>query len=74
MNGPFLGAVNDEETGLLVPPLNPREMARKIIHLLNNPTERARLGRNARAWAEQHFDWDLIASQYEAVLLEAASR
>ena len=66
--------VHDGETGFLVPPLNPREMARKIIHLLDNPTECAQLGRNARAWAEQHFDWDLIASQYEAVLLEAAGR
>ena len=66
--------VSDGKTGILVSPLNSQEMADKIIYLLNTPAERTRLGRNARAWAEQHFDWDLIAGQYEEALLEAASK
>ena len=65
--------VTDGETGILVPSLDAQAIADKVIYLLDTPAERVRLGRNARAWAERHLDWNVIASQYEAVL-EAASR
>ncbi len=60
--------VQDGVTGMLVPPLNPEAMANGIVHLLDSPQKRAQLGLCARSWAEQHFDWNSIASQYEAVL------
>jgi phosphatidylinositol alpha-1,6-mannosyltransferase len=65
--------VRDGQNGVLVPPLDSRAMAEMIVHLLNSPHERERLGGNARTWAEQHFDWDHVARQYEAVLLRAAA-
>jgi phosphatidylinositol alpha-1,6-mannosyltransferase len=66
--------VADGRTGLLVPPLDPDALAEKISHLLESPGERERLGRNARAWAEENLQWDAIAGQYEAALEKAARR
>jgi phosphatidylinositol alpha-1,6-mannosyltransferase len=60
--------ITDGKTGVLVPPLSALAMADRINHLLDAPSECARLGSNARTWAEQHFDWNLIAGRYEAVL------
>ena len=60
--------VADGVTGMLVPPLDAQALADKVCYLLDTPAERDRLAHNARAWAEEHFNWDLIASQYEAVL------
>lgn len=60
--------ITDGETGILVPPLNVQALADKVVHLIDAPSERHRLGRRARAWAERNFDWDVIAAQYEAVL------
>lgn len=64
--------VQEGRTGLLSEPLDPLDMAAKITDLLDSPDRRRQFGHNARLWAEQHFDWDAIASQYEKVLLEAA--
>jgi glycosyltransferase involved in cell wall biosynthesis len=60
--------ITEGKTGLLVPPLNPQAMAEKVVYLLDTPSERRQLGHSARAWAEQHFDWNDIAAQYEVVL------
>jgi glycosyltransferase involved in cell wall biosynthesis len=60
--------ITDGETGILVPPLSVQALAEKVVHLIDAPSERHRLGRRARAWAEQNFDWDVIAAQYGAVL------
>jgi phosphatidylinositol alpha-1,6-mannosyltransferase len=66
--------VCDGTTGILVPPLDPESLADKVCFLLDSPSERERLGRNARAWAEKNLDWDDIANRYESVLETAAAR
>lgn len=45
-------AVQDETTGILVSPDNPKETADALLRLLKNPEERKRLAKNAklRAW------------------------
>jgi glycosyltransferase involved in cell wall biosynthesis len=60
--------IADGVTGMLVPPLDAQALADKVRFLLDTSSERYRLAHNARVWAEKHLDWDLIASQYEAVL------
>ena len=65
--------VQDGQTGLLASPLDPVDMASKITDLLDSPTRIHELGCQGRLWAEQHFDWDVIAEQYETVLLKAAN-
>jgi glycosyltransferase involved in cell wall biosynthesis len=63
--------VADGETGVLAPPLDPGAFADRVCVLLESPTERKRLGENARRWAETHFDWTVISAQYEEALLAA---
>jgi phosphatidylinositol alpha-1,6-mannosyltransferase len=65
--------VQEGHTGLLAEPLDPIDMASKITDLLDSPTRIHELGCQGRLWAEQHFDWDVIAEQYETVLLKAAN-
>jgi glycosyltransferase involved in cell wall biosynthesis len=61
-------------TGMLVPPLDPEALSNEVIRLLDSPGERARLGKNARKWAEENLDWNVIAAQYEETLQNAARR
>ena len=48
----------DNETGILVPPEDVEALAQALIHLLRNPAERARLGRNARRQAVEQHSWE----------------
>jgi phosphatidylinositol alpha-1,6-mannosyltransferase len=67
-------AVIDEETGLLVDPLDPLAVAEAITRLLLDPALAGRLGSAGRLRAES-FAWPLIVERVEAVLLDAiASR
>jgi len=59
--------VKDEETGLLVPPMNAPAMAAAIRRLLLEPGLGGRLSRNAREKAEQ-FDWSRILPCWEEQL------
>jgi glycosyltransferase involved in cell wall biosynthesis len=46
----------DGETGLQIAAGSPADIARAVRHLVNDPDDRARLGRNARDLAQRHFD------------------
>jgi glycosyltransferase involved in cell wall biosynthesis len=50
--------VREGETGLYVPPEDPRALRQAIEHLLANPAEAARMGRAGRALAETHLSLD----------------
>jgi phosphatidyl-myo-inositol dimannoside synthase len=63
-------AVLDEDTGLLVDPLDPLAVAEAITRLLLEPELAARLGAAGRRRAEG-FAWPLIVARVEAVLLGA---
>jgi glycosyltransferase involved in cell wall biosynthesis len=49
--------VIDKKTGFLVPPRNPQAIADKIIQLLKDLKLRERMGKDARKWVQQKFDW-----------------
>lgn len=49
-------------------------LAQAIAHYLDHPDERARASQAARAYAEQHFDFETVVTRYEAVLRAAAQR
>ncbi len=63
-----------EETGLLVPPQAPSELALALEKLLTNPTLRRRLGHAARRRCEEKFSLkahvDSVLAQYRYVLPE----
>lgn len=52
------GVIENGVTGITVPPGKPGPMREAISRLLDNPTERKRLGRNARAAFEAGFTLD----------------
>jgi glycosyltransferase involved in cell wall biosynthesis len=59
--------VQHNQTGLLVPPQDPIAFAEAVIALLSDPERREQMGKRGREYALAHFDWDVIAAQYESV-------
>lgn len=57
---PLHEAITHNETGRLVPFFDQKGMVDQIDQLLNDPAERERLGRNARAFARQHYDLQTV--------------
>lgn len=57
--------VEDTLTGMLVEPGRPEELASAIKNLLENPSLRAELAKNARAKVEKRYDWKNIAQEFE---------
>lgn len=53
--------VDDETTGLLVPPQDSEKLAGAIIELLRNEKKRKSLGQNGYEKMEREFSWDRIA-------------
>ncbi len=60
-------SISHKRTGFLVAPGNKREFAERINFLLENEKERRRMGRRARTWAKENFDWSVIAKRVEKV-------
>src|SRR5439155_20302782 len=75
---PVIGALRGEARdilgrsggALLVDPERGDQLARAIEHLRADPHLRAELGRRGRAFAEQHYDRDVLAGRYLDVLRE----
>jgi glycosyltransferase involved in cell wall biosynthesis len=68
--------VHHGETGLLVPPAAPGEVADSVLRLLDDPELARRLGHQGRRYVTRHCSPDLaarrLASVYRAVLAERA--
>jgi glycosyltransferase involved in cell wall biosynthesis len=60
--------VKDGENGLLCAPGDPRALAVAIIRLLNDPAQRERLGRTARAVVEQDLTWAKVVQRLGRLL------
>jgi len=57
----------DGETGLLVPPREPRLLAQAMGRLMAEPDSRAALGRRGRELVLERFTLDMMAAEIEAV-------
>lgn len=57
--------IRDGTEGLLVPPENPAALTKALRRLLEDPTLRSTLARNARARVEKDFGIDRMVDQYE---------
>lgn len=64
--GPGPETIKDYETGLLVDPHNPKDIAEKIIWFLEHPEKALEIGKNARKFVLRKFDIDKIALQNKA--------
>jgi glycosyltransferase involved in cell wall biosynthesis len=52
----------------------PAAFAEKVVSLLGQPAEQARLAREGRQFAEKYFDWSRSARQLEQMCFEAIER
>ena len=64
--------VTEGETGLLVPPGDPRALADACAALLADPARARRLGEAGRARAAERFGWERVADRIRAALGPAA--
>ena len=66
--------VQDNETGLLVPPDNPEELAGAIIRLSRSPETMRRMGEAGHTFAKENFTWqqslNIMSQLYERLINE----
>ena len=64
--------IRDGFNGFLAPPKDPETLAEKIIKLLNDDELRTKMGKEARRYAEENFDWKILIRErshvYESVI------
>lgn len=63
--------VQDEETGLIVPPADPEELANAIIRMLSDQTLRRRMGQNAARWVSDGLSPRNVAIQTQRAYQQA---
>lgn len=61
--GPGPEIIKHKESGLLCNPLDPTDIAEKVIYLLKNDTEAKYMGRNAREFALANFSLEIIGKK-----------
>jgi phosphatidylinositol alpha-1,6-mannosyltransferase len=61
-------AVRDGETGYVVDGRDIPAIADRLIDLLGDPAQRARLGAAGRAWVERDWTWDVLTGHLRAML------
>ncbi|MCC7009111.1 MAG: glycosyltransferase family 4 protein [Acidobacteria bacterium] len=59
--------MRDGITGVRIACEEPEPLAAACIDLLEDPVRRARLGEQARAWAIEHFSWDVLVPRAMAL-------
>lgn len=72
--GGITEVVADGETGLLVPPGHPDELARALVTLLDDPSRARAMGIAGRRRVEAHFSWDRIAERTIEVYADVTKR
>lgn len=66
--------IKNKDTGILVAPKNPEEIAEAIIRLIYNKTLRDKVGRNGQKFVLRHFSWESIAERIFAIYREIVYR
>jgi phosphatidylinositol alpha-1,6-mannosyltransferase len=72
-SGGIPDAVIDGQTGLLVDPRDPGEIAEAVVRLLTEPALAARLGAEGRRRAAEELTWPRAADRFCEVLVQVAS-
>lgn len=71
--GGHLDTVTDDVTGLLVPPREPAELARRLRELLADPERRRRLGRAGVERVRARYGWSRLVRDTEAAYERVAA-
>ncbi|MEN6519780.1 MAG: glycosyltransferase family 4 protein [Armatimonadota bacterium] len=70
--GGLADTLRDGDTGILVPPADPKALAEGIISVLDSPDLASRLSRSARCYAEEEFSVEKMIADIKEVYLCAA--
>jgi phosphatidylinositol alpha-1,6-mannosyltransferase len=57
-------SVEDQKNGLRLPSKNSKKFVETIKYLMNNPKERIKLGKKARKYVKENFDWSVVGRKY----------
>ncbi len=72
MNGEGARLLTQAKAGLVVPPGDPKEMSKAVLHLSGlTQRERDSLGENGRAYLQCHFSKEKVMQQYEKIFFQA---
>lgn len=67
--------VENEMTGLLVPPKNAKELADAMMKIIEkSPEERVKMARQARKQAEEHFPISKVINSYDKIISDLLSK
>lgn len=66
--------VRNGETGLLVDPSDPAELAKAIIHFIENPVQLDQFGKEGRKTVENRFEIGITVRQYEKNWLKVVEK
>jgi len=72
-SGGAVDAIADGETGYLVDPCSPPDIAQSAVRLLSDPALARRMGERGRERARQDFSWDRAARQVQTLTAEVAA-
>jgi glycosyltransferase involved in cell wall biosynthesis len=72
--GGILELIDEDRTGLLVPPNHPRALANAVCRLMADPALGARLGAAARAEAESRYSFARMVAAFDLLYLTELSR
>jgi phosphatidyl-myo-inositol dimannoside synthase len=61
-------AIQDGETGYVVPGRSAEAVADRISQLLADPAGAAAMGDKGQAWVEREWTWDLVAERFQRIL------
>ena len=68
-SGGVSDAIIDEETGLLVDPLNINQIVGALIKLFTNPELSRKLGKKGRERVEKEFNWGRMAQEIRGIII-----
>ena len=57
-------AVKDRENGISLSSKDSKKFVETIKYLMDNPDERVKLGKKARKYVQENFDWSVIGKRY----------
>ncbi|MFN3804845.1 MAG: glycosyltransferase [Pyrobaculum sp.] len=66
--------IRDGWNGFLVEPANSKELADRILYLVENEEIRREMGENSRKLAREEFSWEKITERYLDVYREVVSK
>jgi glycosyltransferase involved in cell wall biosynthesis len=68
--GGIVELIENQRTGVLVPPDDPRALGHAILDLIQWRSHAVRLGRAARAEVEARYSWERMIASFEHIYIE----